>query len=291
MSKIYDQITERILKAMDSGQIPWKKSWINPQGSVSHATGKPYSLLNQLLLLDADEEVTDLVSFKSREFATFNQIKAEGGHIKKGSKSKWLVFSKEWKKESTDAETGDKTVEVIPVLRWYNVFEVGCCEGIKRKYEPERFDNDPIAEAERVIDEYFNREDCTLEVTETGRASYSPSKDRVKMPMLSQFTTAEAYYSTIFHEMVHSTGASGRCDRDLKLLDENREDYSKEELVAELGAAYMMNRLGLDNSKTEHNTAGYLQSWMKALQNDRRMFVSAAAKAEAAVNYILGSEK
>lgn len=91
--------------------------------------------------------------------------------------------------------------------------------------------------------------------------------------------------------MVHSTGASGRCDRDLKLLDENREDYSKEELVAELGAAYMMNRLGMDNSKTEQNTAGYLQSWMKALQNDRRMFVSAAAKAEAAVNYILGIEK
>ena len=293
MSNIYEQITDRILREMEGGNIPWTKEWTNPSGSVSHATGKPYSLLNQLLLLDEGETVSDLESFKSREFATFNQIKAEGGHVRKGEKSKWLVFSKQWKKESVDESTGEKTEEVIPVLRWYNVFEVSQCDGIERKYEPTRFDNDPVAEAERVIDEYFSREECTLEVMETGRASYSPKKDRVKVPLMSQFTTSESYYSTLFHEMVHSTGHIKRLQR----MDSESnvvfgdDDYSNEELVAELGSAYMMNRLGLDNSKTERNSAGYLQGWMKALKDNRRLFVSAAAKAEKAVNYILGNEK
>lgn len=291
MFNIYEEITNRILAEMEKGIIPWQKPWTCSGGAVSHTTGRPYSLLNQILLMmDDDNEDAEQQSVK--EYLTFNQIKATGGSIKKGEKSKFVVFWKMYEKEREN-ENGEKTKDVIPLLRYYHVFEVGQCDGIKRKWSQEKQQiPDPIDEADGVVKTYFDREACRLHIHETDRAYYSPSQDLVNVPQLSQYKVAGEYYSTLFHEMTHSTGHKTRLDRFITgSTFFGSEVYSKEELVAELGSAFLLNRAHIDCQKAFRNSVAYLQGWSKALKGDRNLFVSAASKAEAAVNYIINGKE
>ena len=150
----------------------------------------------------------------------------------------------------------------------------------------------PVETAENVVSIYFNRETCKLNIHETDRAYYSPSTDVVNVPKMTQFSIIGEYYSTLFHEMTHSTGHSSRLNR---LNDESTnfgsEVYSKEELVAEMGSAFLLNRVGIDSKEAFRNSVAYIQGWSKALRNDRNLFVSAASKAEAAVNYIINGKE
>lgn len=292
---LYDIITEKMLKMLEQGIVPWQKPWSCTGGAVSHTNGRKYSLLNQILLLDEGEGVKDIAGC-GREFITFNQIKAEGGAIRKGEKSKMVVFWKMQCCEKKDAdgntiydENGEAEVKRFPILRYYNVWEVGQCEGIQRKYERKRNEDiRPVDEAERIVAEYFERESCGLEITESDRAYYSPAFDIVHVPQMSQYEIAEEYYGTLFHEMTHSTGHVSRLNRLDKVAAFGSEEYSKEELVAEFGSAYLANTAGVSCDKAFRNSAAYIQGWSRKLREDSHMFVNAAAKAEAAVNYILG---
>lgn len=291
MSNLYDIITEKIVKQLDNGIIPWIKPWTCSTGAVSHTNGRPYSLLNQILLMDDGDSIFDL---PSREYITFNQVKAEGGNVRKGEKSKMVVFWKVYERETGEVlEDGTKEVVTVPVLRYYNVFEVSQCEGISRKYEAEIREHEPIAEAESIIEAYFGRETCRLVVKNSDRAYYSPIEDLVCVPQKSQYEEVEKYYSTLFHEMTHSTGHPSRLNRRNanEIAAFGSESYSKEELVAELGSAFLMNRAGIDCKSTFSNSVAYIQEWSKALRRETHLFVNAAAKAEAAVNYITGNEK
>ncbi|MBQ6068835.1 MAG: DUF1738 domain-containing protein [Bacteroidales bacterium] len=289
---IYEEITNRILAEMEKGIIPWQKPWTCSNGAVSHTTGRPYSLLNQMLLMmdEPEENTTDEIPVK--EYLTFNQIKAAGGSIKKGEKSKFVVFWKMYEKESVN-DDGTLATEVIPLLRYYHVFEVGQCEGINRKWAgTARPKLDPVEEAEQIVTTYFGRETCKLHIHETNRAYYSPSSDLVNVPKMSQYDASAAYYSTLFHEMTHSTGHKTRLDRFITgSTFFGSEVYSKEELVAELGSAFLLNRARIDCQKAFRNSVAYLQGWSKALKGDRNLFVSAASKAEAAVNYIINGKE
>ena len=286
MSNIYEIVTDKIVKQLDKGIVPWNKPWTCSTGAVSHYNGRPYSLLNQILLMDEDEDLTDL---KGREYVTFTQIKAEGGSIRKGEKSKMVVFWKMYDKETDETDSnGNKVVKRVATLRYYNVWEVGQCEGVKRKYEVTERHHNPIAEAEVIVTSYFEREACTLEITESDRAFYSPSRDLVHVPQPSQYDDIAEYYSTLFHEMTHSTGHKSRCDRNVGgLVAYGMEEYSREELVAEMGAAFLMNTAGIESPKAFRNSVGYIQGWSRKLKEDPKMFVTAAGKAEKAVNYIL----
>ncbi len=286
MSNIYEIITEKIVKMLDKGIVPWSKPWTCSGGAVSHYNGRPYSLLNQILLMDEGESIDD---FKSREFITFTQIKAEGGSIRKGEKSKMVVFWKIYQKETGKIKAnGEKEVKTVPTLRYYNVWEVGQCEGIKRKYGAAERHHDPIAEAEDIVAAYFGRETCRLEVTETDRAYYSPVEDLVHVPQQSQYEDIAEYYSTLFHEMTHSTGHKSRCNRELTgMAAFGSMEYSREELVAEMGSAFLMNIAGIESERAFSNSVGYIQGWSRKLREEPRLFVNAASKAEAAVNYIL----
>ena len=273
MFDIYAEITNRLIAEMEKGIIPWRKPWQAAGAAISHTTGKPYSLLNQMLL------------GRAGEYLTYKQVQQEKGYVRKGEKASMVVFWKWLDKE--DEETGE--AKQIPFLRYYNVFHVDQCEGINPKYttaNPHNANTDAAAEA--VIAGYVKREGVRLEHQEGDRAFYQPSTDRIVLPMLKQFAETAEYYGTAFHEMVHSTGHPNRLNRLDATAYFGSDAYSKEELVAEIGAAALVNHAGLETDKSFRNNAAYLQNWLQVLKNDKRFIVSAAGKADKAVALILG---
>lgn len=273
---IYQQVTERIIAQLEQGVIPWHKPWIvSGKGcAVSHSTGKPYSLLNQMIL------------GKPGEYLTFAQCQKEGGKIRKGEKASFVVF---WKWIEQEDEQNPDEIKKIPFLRHFSVFHIDQCEGIKPKHDTSAAAQtiEPDAAADAIITDYLNRSGVKLIHQEGDRAFYRPSADTVTLPLLAQFKEVAEYYSTAFHELTHSTGHSSRLNRLAKPAFFGSEDYSKEELVAEIGAAALVNHAGLETSSSFRNSAAYVQSWLKALQNDKRLIVSAAGQAEKACNLIL----
>ena len=146
---------------------------------------------------------------------------------------------------------------------------------------------EPLEAAQEIIYDYLSREGVKLTHTEGDRAFYRPSTDEVVLPLRKQFMSTAEYYGTAFHEILHSTGHSKRLNRLSKPSFFGTEDYSKEELVAEIGAATLINHVGLETSTSLRNNAAYIQNWLKVLKDDKRFIVSAAGKAERAVNLIL----
>lgn len=270
----YKEVTDRIIAQMENGIIPWQKPSVAAGNCISHATGKPYSLLNQMML------------GKAGEYVTFKQCQQEGGKVKKGEKANMVVF---WKRiEQKDEETGE--VKEVPFLRYYNVFHIDQCDGLTAKHEthmPATANADEKAEA--IITAYVQQSGVRLLHQAGDRAFYSPSADSVTLPLLKQFAQTAEYYSTAFHELTHSTGHASRLNRLDKTAFFGTEAYSKEELVAEIGAAALVNYVGLETSSSFRNSAAYIQNWLKVLKNDKRFIISAAGKAKKAVNLILGA--
>lgn len=276
---VYQLVTDRIIAELKKGNIPWKKPWTGIRsGAYSRSTGKPYSILNQMLLM------------KPGEYLTYRQAQAAGGTIKKGEKSQIVVFWKplEVTKENDD---GSSTKEMIPILKYYNVFHIDQCEGVKPRFAQEDFRPvNPITEAEAVLSGYSERSGCSIRNERQDRAFYRPSTDCIVLPMREQFPQIAEYYSTAFHEATHSTGHTSRLNRLNTSAFFGSEDYSKEELIAEMGSAILMNELGIETPDTFRNSAAYIQGWLKALEDDSRLIVSAAGKAEKAVRLILNLE-
>ena len=269
---IYAVITDRMIQEMEAGIIPWRKPWMAAGSAISHTTGKPYSLLNQMLL------------GRPGEWLTFKQVQQEGGYVRKGEKARFVVF---WKFVTMKDEDTDEEKEV-PFLKYYNVFHIDQCEGIPAKHTAENAHPAQADEtAEAIITEYVKREGVTLEHREGDAAFYQPAADRIVLPMMKQFTETAEYYGTAFHEMVHSTGHMKRLARLDTTANFGGEEYSKEELVAEIGTAALVHHVGLETSKSFRNSAAYVQNWLQALKNDKRFIVSAASKADKAVSYIL----
>lgn len=272
---IYAEITNRIISEMESGIIPWTKPWVASGGCVSYATGKPYSLLNQMLL------------GRPGEYATFKQVQQAGGYVRKGEKAHMVVFWKWVKKE--DEETGD--VKEIPFLRYYNVFHIDQCEGLKARHaEPLPQTANADQKAEAIICDYLKTSGVNLNHEQGDRAFYRPSDDSITLPLLAQFKETAEYYSTVFHELIHSTGHAKRLNRIAGTAFFGSEAYSKEELVAEIGASALVHAAGLETPDSFRNNVGYIQNWLRVLRNDRKMIVSAAGRADKAVSYILNAE-
>ena len=270
---IYEEVTQRIISQMEQGVIPWRKPWAATGKAISRATGKPYSLLNQMLLA------------KPGEYVTFNECRKAGGYVRKGEKSQIVVFWKWIDKE--DEETGE--IQQIPFLRYYNVFHVDQCEGISARHTADLPANPATADetAESIIADYVQREGVKLEHHEGDAAYYQPAADRIVLPLLKQFTETAEYYGTAFHEMVHSTGHMKRLARLDTTANFGGEEYSKEELIAEIGAAALLNFCKLETPASFTNSTAYIQNWLQVLKSDKRFIVSASGKAEKAVNLIL----
>jgi len=287
MNNMYEEITNAIIEQLENGQIPWRKPWAGVSDVISHETGKPYSLLNQLLK-------------RPGEYITFLQCQKEGGHVKKGEKATSVYFWKMLKKQALDEDgqpleiDGKPVMETIPILKSFKVFHIDQCEGIKPRWTQNMpaTPAQPDKAAEKVLTDYVQREGIRLEIEISDKAYYSPAFDTIHIPTIRQYSSAAEYYSTAFHEAVHSTGHSKRLNRFStgKAAAFGGEEYSKEELTAEIGAACILHQQGLETADSFKNSAGYIQGWLKALKDDRQMIIGAAARAEKAVKYILNQK-
>ena len=273
---IYDMVTKRILEQLDKGIIPWQKPWTGKCGAWSRSTGKPYSLLNQWLM-------------PKGEYATFNQVKKEGGKVNKGAKGYPVVFFKPTVIEYEDADTGEKKKKTVPLLKYYTVFNVEeqTTLDIKHKHGETAKGIEPIEQLEDVKNGYLKREKVCFYNVDGDKAYYQPSTDEVVVPCESQFDDCAEYYSTVFHELAHSTGHPNRLNR-LKLTAHfGSTDYGKEELVAEITAAAVLNECGIETAKSLKNSTAYIQNWRDAIKGDNKLVVHASSKAQKAFEMIM----
>ena len=275
---VYQIITDRLIEIMEQGLIPWRKPWNSggESGPLNLISKKHYQGINCFLLA--------CPSFDSPYWLTYNQALSLGGNVRKGEKGTPVIFWKLYNKEDPESDNG---IITVPVLRYYTVFNAEQCEDIAvPALEISTWaEHDPIEAAEAVILTMPNRP--AVEIGGT-RAYYSPSLDLVRVPELFRYEQAEEYYSTFFHELAHATGHESRLNREGITGNHFFGDsvYSREELVAEMTAAFLCGHTGIVNT-TIQNSAAYLQSWIRTLRGDRKLAVIAAAQAQKAADYIL----
>ena len=279
---VYQIVTNRIIRQLEEGTIPWKKSWISVrEGAFNRISKKPYSIMNQLLLS------------RQGEYASYKQWQTLGGQVRKGAKSEIVVF---WKlldvKDDKSANSKVGTLKKVPLLRYYNVFHISDVDGVDPLPEEDFFDTAPIASAEQIFNDYINREHIGLDIQKTNRAFYSPARDVIHLPDIKQYANSSDYYSVAFHEATHSTGHKDRLRRfapNTPIAPFGSPDYSKEELVAELGSATILSTLGLETADTFQGSAAYIHNWLSVLKNDNKFIVSASSKADKAVSMIMAA--
>src|SRR6266436_4390091 len=272
-ASVYEIITNQILAELEKGEVPWRKPWhsLPPANLI---TKKAYRGINVFLLWFA--------GYGSQFWLTFNQAKQLGGNIRKGEHGTKIIF---WKCNTRETESADGEIEErkSAFLRYYTVFNLQQTEGLKALLRlPPAF---PIESAEEIVQGMPN----PPAFEQDSRAAYIPSRDAVTMPSRAAFETQAEYYSTLFHELTHSTGHAKRLGREgiEKIQPFGSEDYSKEELVAEMGSAMLCGVAGIEQA-TISNSAAYLQSWIKRLKAESRLVVSAASAAQKAADYIRG---
>lgn len=281
--KIYEMITERIVEMLERGTVPWSMPWTGgPSGSApaNLDSKRAYNGINHFLLL--------AMGRSSSYWVTYNQAKKMGGQVRKGEKGTPVIF---WKQiEVEEEENGKKIKKKIPMLRYYTVFNLEQIDGIEAPDAPEPVKNDfrPIEKAERI----FNSMPQAPEIAHNEpRAYYSPKRDTINLPKPELFRSNEEYYSAAFHEMVHSTGHESRLNRrpSTEIRSFGDREYSKEELVAEMGAAYLCAHAGIENA-TINNSAAYIDGWINVLKGSPKMAIHAAGAAQKAANFILGND-
>ncbi len=286
---LYQMVTDRIIGALEIGVVPWRKPWCHINGGAfNRITGRSYGLLNQLCLSH------------SGEYATFEQWKELGGRIKSGEKAETIVFFK--KLEPKEAEEAVESEDAVKdagkdsrpkyVLRYYKVFHISQVLGVSPlpQIKDERQHN-RIEEAENLAKGYIAREGITLEEEPSNEAYYSPTEDKIHIPTLVQYESVSEYYSTLVHEMIHSTGTANRLNRaGLAKAGFGTEEYSKEELIAEIGAATILNGLGIETESSFSNSVAYIENWIAKLREDKYLIINAASVAERAAKFILNDE-
>ena len=276
---VYESVTERILTQLEAGIIPWRKEW-KATGKTglpyNYASGKQYRGINILLLMSS--------GFNDARWMTYKQAQDAGGNVKRGEKGTKIVFWSLFNVTKKGDTGGEYSTDKVPFAREYTVFNIDQIENLPQSLPFETPVFEPIPAAHSMASDYMKRAGIDLK---HGGASayYSPSLDYVQMPKETDFKSPDAYYSTLFHELGHSTGHKVRLGRDMS-GGFGSSDYSKEELVAEFTAAFLCAQVGISNERVEANHAAYIQSWMKAIKNDKKLVVSAAQKAQKAADYI-----
>jgi len=276
MPSVYEIVTERIIKQLESGVAPWRKPW-TCQTPANLITQKEYRGLDVFTLASQ--------GFPSRFWLTFNQATKLGGRIRKGEKSSPVIFWNVGEEQETPTQDGKKETSRPFLLRYYSVFNFAQTEGIDipASLLQEARSNDPIETCEQLVSNMPN----PPAFEQSDKAWYSPSSDVVGMPARSLFHSSEEYYATEFHELAHSTGHAKRLHREN--FDNpgsfGSESYSKEELIAEMTAAMLCGIAGIEQ-KTLENSAAYLKTWIARLKSDSRLLVFAASQAQKAADFI-----
>ena len=272
---VYTIVTNRIIEHLEKGVVPWHQPWTDAGLPKNMITGKNYKGINVWLLAS--------LKYPQNYYLTFKQVKDLGGTVKKGEKAQEVIFWKFLEKENTET----KEIKKIPLLRYYNVFNIDQCTGIPKEKLPPVIErkNDPIEACEKIITEMPKRPDIRHN---EHRAYYNKAQDFVNMPKVETFLNSEGYYGTLFHELLHSTGHNERLNR-IELTNSKgfrTQEYAVEELTAEMGASYLKSYAGIPIEQLKNNAA-YIQGWLERLRNDKRFIVHASAQAQKATDYIL----
>ncbi len=282
---VYSRVSDRIIADLEQGVRPWMKPW-NAEHSAGRITrplrhnGQPYNGINVLMLWSAAVDR----GYAAPIWMTYRQAAELGAHVRKGEKGELVVYANTITRTETDAETGDDAERTIPFLKGYTVFNAEQIDGL-----PERFTAlaeptlDPVARIERV-EEFFAA--TKADIHHGGNmACYAIGLDRIQMPPFVAFRDAESYYATLAHEMTHWTRHPSRLDRDLGRKNWGDAGYAREELVAELGSAFIAADLGLTlEARDDH--AAYIGHWLAVLKADKRAIFSAAAHAQRAADFL-----
>lgn len=294
----YQVVTDKIIAALDQGYVPWQQPWKPGQGPT-RMTGEPYQGINVFLLQLAAWEK----GYESKYWMTFNQMTELGGSLK--------VISEDQREPGDKSKTGQQTTKIIwwslvrdrrsedpkavfPVVKFYRVFNMDQTEGVRlpkrvRELEAELeslYDGmTPNEIGDAIIEGYLANGGPKLFHTDDARAFYDMDKDAVNLPDPTVFKSADAYYDAAFHELVHSTGHKSREDR-LEPTHFGSEKYSREELTAQMGAVFLDSLAGIES--TFDNSVSYIAGWRQKLIDDPKALVSAASKAQHAVNRMVG---
>lgn len=278
-ASVYQIVTDEILKKLEQGVIPWRMPW-KTGIPCNYVTKRPYSGCNSMMLAITAE----MLGYSSPYWLTFNQCNAEKATVRKGEKSTIITFWSPMKQTKKEIENKEKPHFM---LRYYRVFNVEQCDGLKVENAPPRIE--PIAACEQIRSRYTDSPSIAFG---GDRAYYKPSDDRIQLPPKDSFDSAESFYAVMFHEMAHSTGHEKRLRREgvESCAPFGSEVYSKEELVAEFGSAFLCGIAGIAPAIVK-NSASYIQNWMSALRQDSKLLISASSKAQRAADYILGNAK
>lgn len=282
---IYARVTSRIVEELEKGVRPWLKPWTSKSGDgqVSRPlrhNGEPYSGINVVLLwCDAIEK-----GFSSSMWMTYKQAESLGAHVRKGESGSTVVYADRFKKTDTD-DKGEESCREIPFMKAYTVFNVQQIDGLPERYLPQAKEEGRAPEPILAAEEFFAATGATFRHG-GGRAFYAPGPDFIQLPELADFRDPEGYAATKAHELIHWTGAKARMNREFggRFGDSA---YAREELVAELGAAFLCADLGVSlEPRTDH--ASYLYSWLSVLKEDKRAIFAAAAHAQRASDFLHG---
>ncbi len=275
---IYAEVTNTIIAELEKGTAPWVRPWTvaDPGLPRNGATGRHYNGLNVLLLWTAAARN----GYGSGDWFTYRQAQSLGGHVRKGERASLVTYWKMLQKSETDPETGERVHKTIPLLRHFSVFNRDQCDGL------------PPAEAQPTAtlseEERHQRAEAFMAATGAdirhggGRAFYSLLTDRIQLPPFETFRDGGSYYGTACHELTHWTGHASRCDRQFgrRFGDDA---YAAEELVAELGAAFLCAELGIDG-QLQHPE--YIGNWLRVLRGDKRAIFTASSKARQAAEFL-----
>jgi len=284
---VYTRITDTIIAELEQGTRPWAQPWqaghaAGPVSRPLRACGRPYSGINVVMLWLAAMKQ----GFAAPLWMTFRQAKELGAHVRKGEKGTLVVYAGRVSRTEHDEATGEDVEREIPFMKGYTVFNVEQIEGLPGHFysRPEP----PAAGPERIwpVEEFFAALGAKI-AHYPFEASYNVSLDRILMPYIDLFRDAESYYATLAHEVTHWTRHPSRLDRDFGRKRWGDEGYAMEELVAELGAAFLCADLGLA-PRIREDHAPYIASWLKVLKQDKRAIFTAASHAQKAADYLHG---
>jgi antirestriction protein ArdC len=277
---LYAEVSTRIIAELERGAAPWVKPWSATAGAntpCNAVTNRPYSGCNVILLWLARGR-----GWPTPRFLTYKQAIEAGGNVRKGEHGTKIYFVKQLR--IIDGEGEETDPRLVSMLREYTVFNIAQCENLPDSItagRPMRSRNPDTRDA--LADDFLRSTSADIREG-SGEAYYVPSQDFISMPVFETFKGADHFYNVAFHELTHWTGHKGRLDRDLKHRFGERA-YAAEELVAELGAAFLCAEFGFDS---DVRNAGYIATWIGLLKSDKRAFFTACSKAQAAADYLRG---
>jgi antirestriction protein ArdC len=280
---VYQLVTDQVIALLEKGIVPWQKPWNSAGMPMNLVSKRPYRGIN-LWLLNA-------LSYELNLWVTFDQLKKIGGSVIKGEHGQIVVFWKLVKKVPEELDSTGKA-KMVPLLQYYKLYNVAQCRDVPRNLIPvvdaSAEPVDPIAECEAILN-YVP--DMPLIRFQGKQAYYNVEKDEIVLPKMKDFKSSPAYYSTLYHELIHASGAPRRLNRKTltDMVPFGTPSYALEELIAEMGSAFLCRFSGILPAEMD-NMVAYIDNWLGVLKKDKRFIITASGQAQKAVDFLLNRQ-